>query len=314
MNVVVVIPARGGSKGIPRKNLQEVGGLSLVARSVRTALAADVALVCVTTDSQGIADAAREAGALIHHERPETAGDTVLNDVAVLECLDEIDGKWSVVVMLQPTAPFTEPEDIDGCVALVRGGYDSAFAGCRSRGFLWRRSPLSAAGINHEATTRQRRQDRPPEWLEAGSVYAMRADGFKEHRFRFFGSVGIHEVPARRVFEIDTPGELQLARRLCPTEPRPGEVVYVDIDGTICQTAGTDPRMAVPIPEQVARFNRLHDMGCHVVYWTARGTLTGLDWSVLTKKQLSAWGCRYDAVEFGKPFYDRFYDDRAEVA
>ncbi len=85
----------------------------------------------------------------------------------------------------------------------------------------------------------------------------------------------------------------------------------VDIDGTICRNTTSDYPNSTPIPERIARINALVDAGHEVHYWTARGGNSGIDWSELTTKQLAEWGCKYTTVNFCKPSYDLWIDDKA---
>lgn len=89
-------------------------------------------------------------------------------------------------------------------------------------------------------------------------------------------------------------------------------IYYVDIDETICfYEDERDYPKAKPIPENIEIINRLYDEGHTVVYWTARGTVTGLDWTKLTHNQLKQWGAKYTDVRLGKPNYDLFICDKA---
>ena len=89
------------------------------------------------------------------------------------------------------------------------------------------------------------------------------------------------------------------------------EVIFVDIDGTICNTEGGYAN-AKPIPENIAKINKLFDEGHTIIYWTARGKLTGLNCTELTAQQLCDWGCKYhDVVMNSKPAYDRIIDDKS---
>jgi uncharacterized HAD superfamily protein len=89
-------------------------------------------------------------------------------------------------------------------------------------------------------------------------------------------------------------------------------VIYVDIDGTICTPVeNADYSKAEPIKENVKKANALYDEGHTIVYWTARGTTTGIDWREVTEAQLSSWGAKYHDLKLGKPFYDIFIDDKA---
>ncbi len=89
-------------------------------------------------------------------------------------------------------------------------------------------------------------------------------------------------------------------------------IYFVDIDGTICTTVGGYAN-AKPILENIAKINKLYDEGHTVIYWTARGKITGLNWTELTAQQLNDWGCRYhDVVMNSKPAYDCIIDDKAK--
>ena len=87
-------------------------------------------------------------------------------------------------------------------------------------------------------------------------------------------------------------------------------VIFVDIDGTICHTEGGYPN-AVPIESAIHKINRLYEKGHKIIYWTARGGTTGIDWTELTKKQLNDWGCFYHELRLDKPSYDCILDDKA---
>ncbi len=87
-------------------------------------------------------------------------------------------------------------------------------------------------------------------------------------------------------------------------------LIYVDIDHTICNTNGTDYASSEPILNRIKKINNLYDEGNTIVYWTARGSVTGIDHSELTKKQFKEWGVKYHELKFGKPPYDLFIDDK----
>jgi hypothetical protein len=86
--------------------------------------------------------------------------------------------------------------------------------------------------------------------------------------------------------------------------------IYVDIDHTICNTNGTDYASSEPMLDRIKKINDLYDEGNTIVYWTARGSVTGIDHSELTKKQFKEWGVKYHELKFGKPPYDLFIDDK----
>ena len=90
-------------------------------------------------------------------------------------------------------------------------------------------------------------------------------------------------------------------------------IIFVDIDETICiNEANRDYTKAKPIPENISKINSLHKQGHEIVYWTARGATTGIDWRETTEKQLFKWGSKYNRLEIGnKPSFDMLIDDKA---
>ncbi|MGX1883351.1 cytidylyltransferase domain-containing protein [Streptomyces sp. NPDC055287] len=246
--VLAVIPARGGSKGVPAKNLAPVGGVPLVARAVRACLGAGrVTHVVVSTDDPAIAAAARGAGAEVALRPADIAGDTATSEAAVLHALDTHEALHSaavdVVLLVQCTSPFLTSEDVDGvCAAVVEDGADTAHTVAPFHGFVWREED-TAAGVNHDKSFRPRRQDRPQDFLETGAAYAMDAAGFRKAGHRFFGRTALVATDPARVLEIDDPHDLARARALAPlldpgetpgALPRRDDIdaVVIDFDGT----------------------------------------------------------------------------------
>ena len=92
-------------------------------------------------------------------------------------------------------------------------------------------------------------------------------------------------------------------------------VIYIDVDETICTTIGDktcarDYSQARPIKKNIIKANKLYDSGHTIVYWTARGTMTGIDWTDVTIQQLSDWGAKYHSIKLGKPNFDLYICDK----
>jgi hypothetical protein len=88
-------------------------------------------------------------------------------------------------------------------------------------------------------------------------------------------------------------------------------IFYVDIDDTICtKSEDLDYSKAMPLYERIHKINKLYDEGNTIIYWTARGTGSGIDWREVTEKQFTAWGVKCHELRFGKPIYDLFIDDK----
>src|ERR1700712_3319876 len=218
---IAIIPARGGSKGVPGKNTATVGGVPLVARAVAAAHAAGIDGVWVWTDDDAIATAASAAGAGVVRRPDDLAGDTASSEAALLHALDElrvVGIEPAALAFLQATSPFIESAALGRAVARVADGEaDSVFGAFETYAFLWRESPLGAEGVNHDASFRPRRQDREPHLQETGAFYALRVEGFRAAGFRFFGRTAIERVDERTAVEIDPPAELERARLLAPS-------------------------------------------------------------------------------------------------
>jgi N-acylneuraminate cytidylyltransferase len=242
--VVAIIPARGGSKGIPRKNLQRVGGVPLVARAVDAARRCPaIDRVVVTTDDADIAAVAAEWGAEIVERPADLSGDQASSEAALLHALDALEARKvdvGVLAFLQATSPFIDVDALTAAVQLVRSRRrDSVFSAVETYGFLWEKGLGGAAEpINHEIDVRPRRQDREPHHLETGGFYVMRAAGFRAAQHRFFGSVGIAEVAPRTAIEVDTPDELEFARRLAPLVDRDTRDHGVAVDAVVTDFDG----------------------------------------------------------------------------
>jgi len=88
-------------------------------------------------------------------------------------------------------------------------------------------------------------------------------------------------------------------------------IIFVDIDETICVSPkNRDYSLAKPMMERINKINNLYDEGNTIVYWTARGTGSGLDWTEVTEAQFERWGVKYHELRLGKPIYDIFVDDK----
>ncbi|MFF8970713.1 cytidylyltransferase domain-containing protein [Streptomyces sp. NPDC014995] len=286
--VLAVIPARGGSKGVPAKNLAPVGGVPLVARAVRECRATRLVTdVVVSTDDQAIAAAAREAGAEVVLRPAAIAGDTATSEAAVLHAMDTHEARHGtavdVVLLVQCTSPFLVREDIDGVAAAVaENGADTAVTVAPFHGFVWRDAAEDTTsgtdgtngregtggtggtggyGVNHDKSHRPRRQDRPQDLLETGAAYAMDAAGFRAHGHRFFGRTDLVRTDPARVLEIDDPHDLARARALAPLfdADRPGALPTTDdIDAVVLDFDGTQTDDRVLIDSAGREFVSVH--------------------------------------------------------
>ncbi len=245
IQALAIIPARGGSKGVPRKNVLPLAGRPLIAWTIEAAKRAEqVERVIVSTDNSEIADVARKFGAEIVWRPAELSGDLVSSEQAILHVLNELEptGLPPITAFLQCTAPLMTSADIDGTIAAIqRYEADTSVAVADFHYFVWKTTPDGGLiGINHEKGIRKMRQERTPQYIETGSVYAMKTAGFREFKHRFFGKTAHYVVPPERVLEIDEPVDFKVAQMLleerlkqvrCESLPRYIELVVFDFDG-----------------------------------------------------------------------------------
>jgi len=222
MKVLAIIPARGGSKAVPGKNIKVVGGKPLIGWTILAALAAEsVDRVMVSTDSKEIADTAREYGAEVPFLRPEdisqddTPGiEPILH--AVRWCSQEEGYEPDYVICLQPTSPFRTTEDIENAIALaMERNADSV---------------ISVSPVDHHPNWMQvvdaegrlkdfikggskvnKRQDMEPVYALNGAIYLIRRALLLSRKTFFVPDTFAYIMPPERALDIDTPWEMHLA-------------------------------------------------------------------------------------------------------
>jgi CMP-N-acetylneuraminic acid synthetase len=226
MRVLGVVPARGGSKGIHRKNLQRLCGRPLLAYTADAALGSRLLThVILSTDDQQIADVGRSCGLDVPFLRPpELARDdtptlpVIQHAVRVLEAAGQ---RFDAVCILQPTAPFRRAEFIDGCIAALRDSDADAIVTVlpvpevHNPHWVYFEGPDGALRLSTgEAVPIARRQDLPPAYHREGSVYVTRRDVLMEQN-SIFGSrlIGFPIQPQDSI-DINDPDDLARAEEI----------------------------------------------------------------------------------------------------
>lgn len=275
-----MIPARGGSVGIPRKAVRPLAGIPPLVRTIQTARQVEASVAVITNDVD-IATLAAPAGAVVVSEAPHT-GDWPL-DAAVYQAVREMEGtqrSYDLVVTMQCTSPFTSPELVRQCIeAAVE--HDSALTVRDDRALRWHASP--GPHLSLRAPYRQVRQSMPPCWRETGAVLATQRK-YVTHTYRFGFTTCLVPVSGAEAIDLDTPEdwalaewyagltdrELLLARVLVPCQ-RQGTAVMLSAWDEGREEQARRVQMAAAFPNAVALCAaNTHDEAVRAV--TTRGT------------------------------------------
>jgi CMP-N,N'-diacetyllegionaminic acid synthase len=217
-DVIGVVPARGGSKGIVGKNIVSLAGKPLLQWTIDAARAAAcISRVVVSTDDDAIADVARTAGADVPFMRPAAlaADDTPGIDpiIHTLETLGVRDG-W--VCVLQPTSPLRTAADIDGARALAEERGADAVLGVTAvrQHRAWQKQIDDDGWVVSAESIPATRQALPPMWCPNGALYLVRVDVVLQQRTLLPRRTAHWPMPASRSIDIDIPDDLVLAAAL----------------------------------------------------------------------------------------------------
>lgn len=235
-----LIPLRGGSKGLPCKNLALLGGVPLCAWAIRAAIESRVFDgVWVSTEDDEIARVAERFGAQVHRRPPALATDSASTEDVMQDFLDARGTERGVLALIQATSPFTRTEDLREARARFDAeGADSLLSAVREHRFRWN---AESQPLNYDPAKRPRRQDWAGEWVESGAFYFTRVEQFARSRCRVGGRILLHELDASRALEIDSAEDLAAARAMLPLlapghHPAAGPPIrlfVMDVDGVL---------------------------------------------------------------------------------
>lgn len=202
MNIVALIPLRGGSVSIPNKNIKSICGKPLCFWAIDAAFKAnDIHEVYVSTDSKEIASIAKDYFPELRIiDRPqELATNTASTESVILHFMDKVD--FDLLVTIQATSPLITPSDIDTAIAtLKKNSFDSMLTAVRCKRFFWDDSNLP---LNYDPANRPRRQDFKGTLMENGAFYLTKRSILSLHSCRLGGQIGIHEMSELTSIEID---------------------------------------------------------------------------------------------------------------
>ena len=222
MKVLCIIPARGGSKGVPRKNIRLLAGKPLIVYSIEHAIEARcIDRVVVSTDDKEIAEISQEHGAEVIKRPKEISGDKDSSESALLHVLTYLKNNEGydpdLVVFLQATSVIRNPGDIDRAFdMLVKSKADSCFSAYAEH-FMARWSigeSGAAIPLNMELSKRPLRQDVPTQYLENGNIYVLKPWVLYETGDRLGGKIVICPMNLLDSLQIDTLEDIELVEQL----------------------------------------------------------------------------------------------------
>jgi YrbI family 3-deoxy-D-manno-octulosonate 8-phosphate phosphatase len=245
--ITAIIPARGRSKRIPRKNLLPLAGRPLVAHSIVHARQSHlVREVYVSTDDMDIAEVARAYGAEVVLRPPELASDQATSESALLHVLDERGRQGlpdpDLVVFLQCTSPIRRSDDIDRAIkTLLAAKADSLFSACENTRLVWALKDGQPYSVNYDYHRRQREQDMSQQYRENGSIYVFYPRVLRQYNNRLGGKIAIYEMDYWSSFQLDTPEHAELLEWILRRPeyapdlswPEQIELVVFDFDGVM---------------------------------------------------------------------------------
>lgn len=219
-NTIVIILARGGSKGIPNKNIIDFCGKPLLVWSIEQAKQVkSINSVWVSSDSEKILNVAKENGANVIKRPMNLSEDTSTSESGWLHALDEIEKNHSVdlIIGMQPTSPLRESDDIQkALIEFDNDKYDSMFSGAVLNDFLiWKKNIGHIyESFNYDYKNRKRRQDTEEQIVENGSFYIFKPEILRNQKNRLGGKIGFAKMEFWKTFEIDSLEDLELCKVL----------------------------------------------------------------------------------------------------
>ena len=209
MKIVSLILARGGSKGIPKKNIIDINGKPLLYYTANASLNSNVTETWVSTDCQEIKSVALNLGCCVIDRPTEISGDNSKSDEALIHFAENVD--FDILVFIQPTSPLLKSYDINKGLKKMKN-YDSVFSATKEHWIP--RWSENCEPINWEITNRPMRQDKEETYIENGAFYITTKMQLMKSKLRYGGRIGMTEMPLHRSFQIDTMDDLKLIGKL----------------------------------------------------------------------------------------------------
>ncbi len=323
MKTIAIIPARSGSQSLPDKNIISLNGKPMLAWSIEHALQCpEIDRVIVSTDSQIYASIAESFGAEVPFIRPAHLAGNFSTDYEVfyhaLKELNKQDYQPELIVHLRPTTPIRKVTDISEMINLLscNENWDSIRSVVKSPetpykmwlikdGELKPTSRLSEI----EEPFNSPRQILPTTYLQNASIDVT----------RYTTIMGLHSMTGNHIgayvmnnfIDIDEASDLSKATFL-DFSGCIDKTFCFDIDGVIAHISPKNNySISSPNFHNINKINKLFEQGNEIILFTARGSMTGINWEEITRSQITNWGVKHHKLIFGKPAADFYIDDKA---
>ena len=215
--ILAFIPARGGSKSIPNKNIKLFNGKPLIEWTIKLALKSKlIHKVIVSSDSKKILSISKNFGADIILRPKNISGDKASTESAINHCIKNLEDSFDIIVLLSPTSPIRKKDDIDNAIKEFKlKKLDSCFSASKLNDFLiWKynKKNKKLKSINYDFNNRGRRQNREPNYVENGSIYVFKRNLIKYKNNRIAGKKGMYLMNFWQSFELDEKNDRVIRR------------------------------------------------------------------------------------------------------
>lgn len=223
MKILSIIPARGGSKGIPLKNIKLIMGKPLLYYTVKSAQQSKfINRIIVSTDHQRIAEIAVKLGAEVIKRPKKLSGDKIKLEPVIDHVLKNLQEKEAyipnIIILLQNTSPLRTGNDIDNAIRILENNkFDSVLSVMPSKYFLWGKKGKNAIPINYNPLNRPNRQEIKSQFIENGAIYISKYLNYIQSKCRISGKIGLYIMKPEFSIDIDEKFDLELVKKIMKT-------------------------------------------------------------------------------------------------
>ena len=219
MKILSIIPARGGSKGIPLKNLTLFGKKPLIYHTIKASLNSKINRTIVSTDNLEISKIATKYGAEVILRPKKLANDKSQIEPVIKYVLDYLIKKENytpdLVILLQNTSPLRTSKHIDKAIEFFnKNNFDSVLSGFISHSLIWQVKNKTVKPINYNPLNRQNRQDMKNQFIENGAIYITKNKLFNKTNCRVSGKIGVFEMSEESSLQIDSTHDILFAEQI----------------------------------------------------------------------------------------------------